>query len=124
VTNLVLSLAVALAALYAADRAGWLPELGSAVDRSDTTRSVEIAEPVPQAPEPAALPSPEPVIEEGAAPPPPFESATPPPEPALEPAAEIEIGAASPPRVLTQPERSAELVRRMLSLYRRSGERH
>jgi hypothetical protein len=132
VTNLVLTLVVALAALYAADRMGRLPKLGDGPARSDTTRSVEIAEPILPQPEPAVVAPPEPApAAEVAAPAPPFqearlesdlvsEGATEAiPEPAPDP--ELDAPAALPEPV--EQDRSAALVRRMLSLYRRGGER-
>lgn len=131
-TNLVLTLVVALAALYAADRMGWLPELADARARSDTTRSVEIAEPIPQAPELAAvapfepLPDPEavaprlPFQEERLEPDPISQGAT---DPIPELAPESELAAAPPLPQPAESDRSAALVRRMLSLYRRGGER-
>lgn len=118
-TNLVLSLVVALGALYAADHAGWLPERGAAAARSDTTREVEIAAPIA----PAAVPLPEPALEEElAALAPPFEGVRLEPDPLPEPAPRIEGDAAPPLPELAQQDRSAALVRRMLSLYRRGGE--
>jgi hypothetical protein len=140
VTNLVLTLVVALAALYAADRMGWLPELGDAPARSDTTRSVEIAEPIPQAPELAAVAPVEPLPDpEAVAPPLPFQEERLEPDPiaqgatdpiaqgATDPIAELapesELDAAPPRPAPAESDRSAALVRRMLSLYRRGGER-
>jgi hypothetical protein len=132
VTNLVLTLVVALGALYAADRAGWLPELGAAPVRSDTTRSVEIAEPLAQAREPAAVALPEPAPDaETAAPAPPFQEARlesdlvseGAADAMLEPALDDELDVPASLPELDQQDRSAALVRRMLSLYRRGGER-